>query len=252
MILRIKDSDGNVQDILVIKGRDGKDYELTEADKREIAEIVYGMGGGGIDTMIDRSITEVTSNVTSVGANAFRDCEKLTSAVFPLATYVDGNAFLNCTALKNISFPLLETVDASAFNGCEALEEAVFPSVAEVYSSAFMNCDALETVDFHSITSIGGFAFRYGYSLRTVVIRSTSMCSLAATTVFSGCYHILGTVNATYNPDGLADGYFYVPSSLVDTYKADSVWSTFANQIRALEDYTVDGTITGALDESKI
>lgn len=39
---------------------------------------------------------------------------------------------------------------------------------------------------------------------------------------------------------------------LVDTYKADTNWSTYAAQFRALEDYTVDGTITGELDESKI
>ena len=40
MILRIRDADGNIQEILAIKGNDGKDYVLTEADKREIAEMV--------------------------------------------------------------------------------------------------------------------------------------------------------------------------------------------------------------------
>jgi hypothetical protein len=39
---------------------------------------------------------------------------------------------------------------------------------------------------------------------------------------------------------------------LVDEYKAATNWSTYAGRIRALEDYTVDGTITGELDESKI
>jgi hypothetical protein len=29
-------------------------------------------------------------------------------------------------------------------------------------------------------------------------------------------------------------------------------WTTFSAQFRALEDYTVDGTTTGELDESKI
>jgi hypothetical protein len=47
-------------------------------------------------------------------------------------------------------------------------------------------------------------------------------------------------------------GYVYVPRSLVDSYKSATNWSTYANQFRALEDYTVDGTITGELDESKI
>ena len=53
-ILKIRDAEGNVQEILAIKGNDGKngvdgkngidgkngsDYVLTEADKREIAEM---------------------------------------------------------------------------------------------------------------------------------------------------------------------------------------------------------------------
>lgn len=37
MILRVRDADGNIQEILAIKG---EDYVLTEADKQEIAEIV--------------------------------------------------------------------------------------------------------------------------------------------------------------------------------------------------------------------
>lgn len=42
-ILKIKDAEGNVQEVLVIKGEDGKDgndgkdYVLTDADKQEIA-----------------------------------------------------------------------------------------------------------------------------------------------------------------------------------------------------------------------
>ena len=40
MILRIKDKNGNVQEVLAIRGEDGKDYVLTDADKQEIASIV--------------------------------------------------------------------------------------------------------------------------------------------------------------------------------------------------------------------
>ena len=44
-ILKIRDVNGNVQEILAIKGErgdQGKDYVLTEADKQEIADIVTG------------------------------------------------------------------------------------------------------------------------------------------------------------------------------------------------------------------
>jgi hypothetical protein len=44
MILKIKDAEGNVQEITAIKG---EDYVLTEADKQEIAGMISGGGGGG-------------------------------------------------------------------------------------------------------------------------------------------------------------------------------------------------------------
>jgi hypothetical protein len=57
-----------------------------------------------------------------------------------------------------------------------------------------------------------------------------------------------------YPNSAIADGkgYIYVPRTLVNSYKTATNWSVYANQFRALEDYTVDGTITGELDESKI
>ncbi len=51
-ILKIRDANGNVQEILAIKGNDGndgKDYVLTDADKQEIAGMVEGGGGGTVD-----------------------------------------------------------------------------------------------------------------------------------------------------------------------------------------------------------
>jgi len=51
---------------------------------------------------------------------------------------------------------------------------------------------------------------------------------------------------------GAGIGYIYVPAALIEEYKSATNWSTYATQFRALEDYTVDGTITGELDETKI
>lgn len=42
-VLKIRDADGNVQEILAIKGDKGDNYVLTDADKQEIAEIVAGL-----------------------------------------------------------------------------------------------------------------------------------------------------------------------------------------------------------------
>ena len=73
-----------------------------------------------------------------------------------------------------------------------------------------------------------------------MIIRSETICTLSNKNAFSGSSVASGT------------GYIYVPKDLVESYKTATNWSTYATQFRALEDYTVDGTITGELDESKI
>lgn len=42
-ILKIRDSNGNIQEILAIKGDKGDSYVLTEADKMEIANMVASL-----------------------------------------------------------------------------------------------------------------------------------------------------------------------------------------------------------------
>ena len=105
---------------------------------------------------------------------------------------------------------------------------------------AFNSCSKLTTADFPAVTSIGGYAFKGCSKLMALILRSETMARLISTTAF------------TNTPIASGTGYIYVPSSLIDSYKTASNWSTYAAQFRALEDYTVDGTTIGALDESKI
>ena len=87
---------------------------------------------------------------------------------------------------------------------------------------------------------LGTYGFANMNGLKALLLRNESLCSLSNTNAFSNSTVKTGT------------GYIYVPATLVDSYKAATNWSTYASQFRALEDYTVDGTITGELDESKI
>lgn len=100
------------------------------------------------------------------------------------------------------------------------------------------SCPKLTFVDT-GITSVGTRWF-LDAPLKAFVLRSTKLAPLSNVNSFTDS----GIANGT--------GYIYVPRNLVDSYKAATNWTTYANQFRALEDYTVDGTITGELDESKI
>lgn len=107
--------------------------------------------------------------------------------------------------------------------------------------SVFYECESLTLADFPSATKVDNVALYGCKALKALILRkSDSICTL-------------GNVNALFNtPMRAGTGYIYVPASLIETYKKARNWDTYAAQLRALEDYTVDGTITGDLDPSKI
>lgn len=91
---------------------------------------------------------------------------------------------------------------------------------------AFRKCVLLTTVDMPNITLIDENAFNECSTLTVLILRRTD--SIVT----------LMNANALANtPIAGGTGYIYVPSALVDAYKADTEWSVYASQIRAIEDY---------------
>ena len=126
------------------------------------------------------------------------------------------------------------------YNGTELISVKL-PSASLLGSSSFEGNKKLTSVDLASITRFPTYVFKGCSGLTTLVIRTETIPRLdGGTTVFQNTPIASGT------------GYIYVPASLIDSYKAADNWSTYANQFRALEDYTVDGTTTGELDPTKI
>ena len=113
-------------------------------------------------------------------------------------------------------------------------------NLTAVGDHAFRGCMDLPMVDFTAVTSIGDYAFYECYSLMALVLRGNTVCTLGECALEGTPIH-----------DGYG-GYIYVPAALVDSYSNADGWSDYSSMIRALEDYTDDGTITGALDEDKI
>lgn len=119
--------------------------------------------------------------------------------------------------------------------------------LTEVGDSAFVSCNSLKLVDLPSITKIGTQAFMSCSSLDTLILRNESVpvdTQHNTAKMSIGASWLLGT------PIANGAGYIYVPKALATPYGNMSYVTP--SWLRALEDYTVDGTITGELDESKI
>lgn len=229
--------------------------EVTPDEGKWLSKVTVNAEIGGadaIDSLINKSITEIESDVTKVGNYAFKACSRLTKANLPNATYIDQYAFSGCSLLESINAPNVTAFGQYVFDGCNKIKSVDFPNVTSVSFAGFYSCYELTSADFPVVTEIGNRSFDSCYSLTALILRSESLCTLTYTGSFTRCHHLLGTVNTTYNPNGDKDCYIYVPSALVESYKSATNWSTHASQFRALEDYTVDGTITGELDPSKI
>ena len=117
------------------------------------------------------------------------------------------------------------SIGSNAFYSCSALTMANFPAVTSIGSNAFNNCPKLTTADFPAATSIDSSAFYSCTKLTALILRSATMATLINKSAFNNTPIKFGT------------GYIYVPAALVDSYKAASNWSTYAGQIRAIEDY---------------
>lgn len=127
-------------------------------------------------------------------------------------------------SLNELQDNITTSIAAQKFRGCSALANVIFPSVTSVGIGAFWQCTALKQADFEACVSFAQNAF-YGCSaLAALILRCTdAVCTL--------------TGNLSGTPIATGTGYIYVPLALVDTYKAAIGWSTYAAQIRAIEDY---------------
>lgn len=178
-----------------------------------------------MDAIITRTITEIAEDrVDSLAAYAFNSCKALTTANFPRMTSIGTSAFGGCSALIAVEFPLVTSIGESAFYNCAALTTVNIPLAKTIGKSAFSSCKALTTAYFPQVKSIGQYVFRDCNALTALILRNDAIVSL-------NTFVFLNT------PIASGTGYIYVPAVLVDGYKTASEWKTYANQIRAIEDY---------------
>ena len=116
--------------------------------------------------------TVIPSSVTSIGNDAFYDCNNLTSIEISNSVTSIGNyAFFNCYNLTSIEIPnSVTSIGNYAFASCTGLTSIEIPgNVTSIGNYAFAYCYGLTSITIpNSVTSIGDYAFNGCENLKTV------------------------------------------------------------------------------------
>lgn len=124
-----------------------------------------------------------------------------------------------------VNLPEATKIDGSSFVGCISLASVSIPKAQTMSGYCFQNCTSLTFLDFPVLSSLGYNGFNYCTALETLILRNTEQVCQQTSDAFINSKIAKG------------EGYIYVPSALLDAYKAATNWSTYASQIRAIEDY---------------
>ena len=180
--------------------------------------------------------------IESLAGYCFYGCESLASVTLPEGLKTIGVSAFQQTALTSITFPKsLETINGYAFSESKLGGELIVPESVTVSSTStfsktnitsavwntssdmknntFSGCMSLQTVTVNNCGSIDYYAFGMGCTVSTLVINMTTPPAIARESEFTaeGIEHI------------------YVPAEAVDTYKAATGWSNYADIIESVE-----------------
>ena len=165
--------------------------------------------------------------VTTVKSSAFTSC-KLTTLTLPKVTFIDMSAFSSISTLMSISLPLWPgsanySGPTSGLSSCTSLTSVDLPEATALPASFLMGCSSLASITLPKCTSIGASVFTSCTNLLDLYLPGNTVCALAST-------NALLTSGIGTNENGR----IHVPAELVDTYKGETNWSSFASKIVAI------------------
>ena len=171
--------------------------------------------------------------VTDIGAYAFYGSGLTTVILPPNLTKLNSSVFDYCTKLKNIVFnDKIKSIGNSTLKGCYALEQdIILPESCKTIGQEAFRASPIKSLSGY-LTSIAGGAFRECTELKTLTLKGDTVCTLSATTAFTG------------TPIASGEGYIVVDTGdtvkdveLVNEYKNATNWSAYANQIITKDEY---------------
>ena len=115
--------------------------------------------------------------VTSIGAEAFKDCKTIRKVSIPKTMQrIERGAFQDCESLKVVNIPAsVKRLDENVFAGCHQLEELeLLDGLTTIRENAFNGCESLTKIKIpNTVKEIGQSAFANCISLTSVIISNT-------------------------------------------------------------------------------
>ena len=242
-----------IQELKVSGPMNASDFEvikqmtlLTKVDLSEASMAEYKLPSEAFSGLSYLKEVNLPDNITEIGSNAFSNLPCLATVNMPSAlVIINSYAFAYCSQLEGIdlsSLTHLRVIGSYAFRSCSAIPTALnLPnSLESIYDnafsgtrvssvffsntvlssigfSAFKDCLITDDLSFPAtLSSIGNNAFDAA-TPSSIKLKSPNMVSLGGTDVFKAAKETACKVN--------------VPKGLGATYKADTYWSPFGNNI---------------------
>lgn len=228
-------------------------YNASNDNADGYARVIVNVptSGGGGDGITLKQLAEnsqpsgaitIPSDVTTLADYAFAG-KPITSIIAPGVTDIKPYALYktSISSLTDANFPALPNNYAiylrmpnlatfasnkslklsngnGAFKDSTSLQSVRIPNATDVTGNGcFQNNSNLELVDLGNVSSIGSNSFNQCNKLRTIILRKSTVVTLANNALTS----------AAYFKNGGVGGYVYVPNALIESYKTANVWSTF-------------------------
>jgi len=200
---------------------DNSDSRLGNADD-PLSKLIAVLNGRYVTVDFTKCGTGTTiPNATSDGAGMRVYGDRITTVVLPdTVTSIGDYAFAYLYSLRQIVLPSsLQSIGKNAFYSCSSLCFVKLPNnLNSIGDNAFAN-SSIEVFDIPAgISSLGGSSLA-SKKLKTLILRKSDAIVSATSEPPP-----VGTFLAPTNPNR-NDIKFYVPSTLLEAYKADTVWS---------------------------
>ena len=186
---------------------------------------------------------EIGDSVKRLVNGTFYACKALKSVAFSSTDIVvDGNTFYACYNLESITLPdTIASIGATAF-GNSGLKSAVVSCIKAGTSAAmFSGCATLQSVVItNGVTAIGNDCFYNCTALSNVVVppsvesvgdRAFNSCKSLPSLSFTKHTSVPSLVSTNAFISTPADFKIFVPSALVDEWKAATNWASYADKI---------------------